>query len=295
MYFGYEHPDDHPHAGMPLHGKNQFPDADIPEMRGFVLQYIDEVVELGKTLCDAMSLSLGLDTHYIRQQFLEPEPIPLCRCFNYHAPGSSGSTEVWGIGEHTGECHAIVCSSVVDDAEDFGLLTILKQDSPGLQVRSPEGRWVDVPVVTDGFVVNGARSLPLITYRDYLDHSYLHPVGDMLDMLTGGRFKSRPHRVLPPAPGTQRISFPFFFDFAWTAKMIPLPLPPLSEEAQKEAEERWGGTTFRAVQGEWWQYLAKKVQKVFPDLKLPDFEANEVPSSRFAIEVPVAPPGTSAA
>ena len=107
----------------------------------------------------------------------------------------------------------------------------------------------------------------------------------MFDMLTSGRFRSRPHRVLPPAVGSPaRLSFPFFSDFSWTAKMQPLDvshLPPMTADETRGAQDRWKNTTFRSVQGEWWQYLAKKVQKVFPDLKLPDFEANSAPSTRF--------------
>jgi len=112
----------------------------------------------------------------------------------------------------------------------------------------------------------------------------------MLDMITGGRLKSVPHRVLPPAPDTPRFSFPFFFDFSWTAKMVHLPLahlPPLSPAEEAEAKRRWAGTTFKEVKGQWWQYLAKKVKKVFPELALPDFEANVAPSTRFTIAVPV--------
>jgi len=54
----------------------------------------------------------------------------------------------------------------------------------------------------------------------------------------------------------------------------------------EEAKQRWAKTTFVSASGEWWQYFAKKVQKVFPELKLPDFEHNVSPSTRFAIAVP---------
>lgn len=107
----------------------------------------------------------------------------------------------------------------------------------------------------------------------------------MFDQLTQGRYRSRPHRVRRPMVGSQpRFSFPLFFDFAWDAKMERLALvnlPPLSEEDKQIAEQRWAKTTFREVQGTWSQYLARKVQKVFPDLDLPDFEANSAPSTRF--------------
>lgn len=71
--------------------------------------------------------------------------------------------------------------------------------------------------------------------------------------------------------------------------MTPLPLdhlPALSAAEEVEAKQRWAKTTFTSVSGEWWQYLAKKVQKVFPELKLPDFEHNVSPSTRFSIAVP---------
>jgi hypothetical protein len=67
--------------------------------------------------------------------------------------------------------------------------------------------------------------------------------------------------------------------------MIPLPLYRLPP---RQAKERWEKTTFTAVSGEWWQYPAKKVKKVFLELALPDFEANVKPSSRFVIAVPTA-------
>lgn len=73
--------------------------------------------------------------------------------------------------------------------------------------------------------------------------------------------------------------------------MVPLDLshlPPLTAEEQAEAEKRWNRGTFKKVEGQWWQYLAKKVQKVFPDLALPDFDANAAPSTRFTCPVPIA-------
>lgn len=105
------------------------------------------------------------------------------------------------------------------------------------------------------------------------------------------------HRVQPPAPGTSRLSIPFFFDPAWTTKVRPFPLvnlPPLSETQQQDALQRWQkNSTFAAeplapdCEYLWAQYLAKKVQKVFPDLPLedPTFIGNSRESMRHAIVV----------
>ena len=62
--------------------------------------------------------------------------------------------------------------------------------------------WIDVPAEEGVFVIN---------------------IGDMLDKLTEGRYRSTPHRVLNIS-GRQRLSFPFFLDPSWDAEVTPLPL-----------------------------------------------------------------------
>jgi isopenicillin N synthase-like dioxygenase len=127
----------------------------------------------------------------------------------------------WGVAEHT----------------DYGLLTLLAQDHHGgLQVRGPDG-WIDVPPSV--LVVN---------------------LGDMLDRMTGGRYRSTPHRVLPT--DRDRLSFPFFLDPAWDAEVRPLPLP--GDEPPEV--ERWDGTSLRTLEGTYGEYLTAKVAKVFPEL-----------------------------
>lgn len=108
FYGGPEHDKSHLLFGAPLHGKNQFPDEAVPEMRPAILEYIDKITELGKTLCDAMSLGLGLDPAYIRDNYLSPEPIQLFRAFRYvnkpEAMKLEENTPRYGIGEHSGMC-----------------------------------------------------------------------------------------------------------------------------------------------------------------------------------------------
>jgi isopenicillin N synthase-like dioxygenase len=128
-------------------------------------------------------------------------PTVLFRIFHY--PPAPEDPRDWGVGEHT----------------DYGLLTLLAQDdNGGLQVRTPDG-WIDAPPVPGSLVCN---------------------IGDMLERVTAGRYRSTPHRVRNVS-GRDRLSYPYFFDPDFTA-----PVPTLD--------------------GTYGDYLLAKVGKVFPDL-----------------------------
>lgn len=137
----------------------------------------------------------------------------------------AGDDESWGVGEHT----------------DYGLLTLLAQDeNGGLQVRTPTG-WIEAPPIEGALVCN---------------------IGDMLDRLTGGAYRSTPHRVRNVS-GKSRLSFPFFFDPGWNAEIVPL---PAHAGAHDDSGERWDQANVHAFTGTYGDYLMSKVSKVFPDL-----------------------------
>ncbi len=132
----------------------------------------------------------------------------------------------WGVAEHT----------------DYGLLTILATDAnDGLQVHAPGG-WIDVPSDPAVFVVN---------------------LGDMLERMTEGRYRSTPHRVRNTGAG-DRLSFPCFIDPSWDAVCPVLPLGGAAPA--DEPERRWDGTSVRGWDGTYGDYLTAKVARVFPDL-----------------------------
>jgi isopenicillin N synthase-like dioxygenase len=87
-------------------------------------------------------------------------------------------------------------------------------------------------------------------------------IGDMLERLTGGRFVSTPHRVVNRSD-RPRLSFPFFYDPDFTARMTPVP----GSRPPEVAGQRWDGADVHAVSGTYGEYLLAKVGRVFPGLK----------------------------
>ncbi|HYT26059.1 MAG TPA: 2-oxoglutarate and iron-dependent oxygenase domain-containing protein [Actinomycetota bacterium] len=234
IYFGTELCPDDPRvlAGTPLHGSNLFP-AGSPELRDTVLAYMAAMTRLGHTLMAGIAQSLGLEASYFADRYTA-DPLTLFRIFNYPPdPSPAGQEESWGVGEHT----------------DYGLLTILKQDdSGGLEVRSG-GRWIAAPPVAGSFVCN---------------------IGDMLDRMTGGRYRSTPHRVRNQARH-DRLSFPFFFDPSFDARVEPIPRDSSSPAgdgsgAPTVADQRWDRASVHEFQGTYGDYVLGKVARVFPEL-----------------------------
>jgi len=229
LYFGSELPADHSRvaAGWPLHGANLWP-AEVPELRPAVEAYMGAAAKAGHALMRGMALSLGLEEDYFDHTYTA-EPTILFRIFHYPAsvPEHLQSPDAWGVGEHS----------------DYGLLTLLAQDRHGgLQVKTPDG-WIAAPPLPGTLVCN---------------------IGDMLDRLTGGWYRSTPHRVLNES-GADRLSFPLFFDPDFAAVMEPLP-PEANIGQVAPGEPRWDGADLQAFTGTYGDYLLGKVTKVFPEL-----------------------------
>ena len=120
------------------------------------------------------------------------QPLTNMTLLNY--PGGMAQ-DCWGIHPH----------------KDFNFLTFLAHDPVGgLEVRRLDGSWVDARCPADALVMN---------------------VGDMLELLTGGRLQSTPHRVVNRS-GRQRMSFPYFSVPRHDVLVRPLlaPLPGFARE-----------------------------------------------------------------
>ncbi|GAA6616123.1 isopenicillin N synthase family dioxygenase [Scytonema sp. NUACC26] len=228
IYFGAELEENHPlvRANTPMHGRNLFPSS-VPQLGQTVLEYMEAMTKLGHRLMAGIALSLELEESYFSDRYTT-DPLILFRIFNYPPnPSLSEDKRQWGVGEHT----------------DYGVLTILKQDNAGgLQVRSKSG-WVDAPPVPNSFVCN---------------------IGDMLDRMTRGLYRSTPHRVLNLSGG-DRLSFPFFFDPNFNVEVKPIELKEVM--AMDDKNERWDRASVHAFRGTYGDYLLGKVSKVFPELR----------------------------
>jgi hypothetical protein len=57
---------------------------------------------MSKVISDALSLALELDGHFIRDNYLQPEPVVSFRAWKYERRVKDDSKEeAWGIGEHS--------------------------------------------------------------------------------------------------------------------------------------------------------------------------------------------------
>jgi isopenicillin N synthase-like dioxygenase len=196
-----------------------------PRLRPVVEAWMGEVAAVGQAVLSGMATALGLAPGWFDRWCAEPTV--LFRMF-HSPPRPADLPASWAVGEHT----------------DYGLLTLLAQDDVGgLEVRSGDD-WVPVDPVPDTFVCN---------------------LGDMVELATGGRYRSTPHRVL--LPSTDRYSFPLFLDPGWDAVIEPLPgVDPSDLERAARTSGRWDGLDLFAERRPYGEYLMAKVSQVFPDL-----------------------------
>ena len=136
--------------------------------------------------CVLQAICEGLELDTAEVMAMLHKPLTNMTLLNYPA-GVPQNT--WGIHPH----------------KDFNFLTFLAHDPVGgLEVRRLDGTWIDASCPPDALVLN---------------------VGDMLELLTGGRLVSTPHRVVNRS-GKQRISFPYFSVPRHDVTVRPL-LPPM--------------------------------------------------------------------
>jgi len=171
-------------AYQQLVGPNQWP-AD-PAWRGRILALLKDLENVGREVLATLATQLGLPS----SQFLasDEEPYLLLKMILYQPP--PGGVVRSGVAPHV----------------DFSWITLLLQDDTGgLEIRSPDGKWIDIAPIPGTLVVNA---------------------GEILEFASRGQFVATPHRVLNRSLSKSRVSLPFFLNPALATKVMPITKEP---------------------------------------------------------------------
>lgn len=158
---------------------------EVPQARDVILEYWQQLDRVTDHLLGALETGLELTPGTLREAFRAPMTNMTLLHYPPQAPDEGG----YGIHPH----------------KDTDALTIIAPDPVGgLEVQTRDGGWITPNCPEGGFVVN---------------------IGDMLELWSGGRLKSTPHRVVNTS-GRERYSFPYFAVPRHDVTVQPL-LPPL--------------------------------------------------------------------
>lgn len=142
---------------------------EVPEARDVILDYWVQLDRVTDLLLGALEIGLDLKPNVLSDAFVTP----MTNMTLLHYPPQAPDEEGFGIHPH----------------KDTDALTIIAPDPVGgLEVQTRDGGWITPDCPPGGFVVN---------------------IGDMLELWSGGRLKSTPHRVVNTS-GKERYSFPYF-------------------------------------------------------------------------------------
>lgn len=171
----------------------EIPDLD-DEYRRVMKRFAGELEALAERLLDLLCENLGLEKGYLARAFRGPSGVPTFGTKVSSYPPCPRPDLVNGLRAHT----------------DAGGIILLFQDDrvAGLQLLK-DGEWVDVPPMRHSIVVN---------------------LGDQLEVITNGRYKSVMHRVLAQPDGN-RMSLASFYNPGGDAVIFPAPALVKADEA----------------------------------------------------------------
>ena len=173
--------------GKQIFTPNVWPDRPA-EFRSVVTEYYYATQKLATSIMEMFALALQLPRTYFVER--TNKSVDFWRVLDYPALTTTPLPGQSRIGAHT----------------DYGTLTLVTADSPGLQVQTPTGEWEDVPYLPGCVQVN---------------------IGDMMAQWTNDRWLSTMHRVLPPGatPGVKsqrRMALTFFLTANYDVVIEPL-------------------------------------------------------------------------
>ncbi len=172
-------------AGRAMCGPNRWPDR--PDgFREAVLAYHEAVRRAGDRVLRAMAVSLGAREDFFRPYY--ERAMLRGQLIHYPAPPEDVPESQFGVAPHS----------------DFGCITLLLQETPGLEVLMKDGEWAPAPPVEGTLVVN---------------------IGDLLERWSNLRLPSTKHRVRNTT-GAGRYSIAMFYDPSPAAVVDPGDLLP---------------------------------------------------------------------
>nr|ACO91560.1 1-aminocyclopropane-1-carboxylate oxidase [Paeonia suffruticosa] len=177
---------------LPISNMAEIPDLD-DEYRKVMKEFASKIETLAEELLDLICENLGLEKGYLKKAFYGSKgPTFGTKVSNY--PPCPKPDLIKGLRAHT----------------DAGGLILLFQDDrvSGLQLLKDD-QWVDVPPMRHSIVIN---------------------IGDQLEVITNGKYKSVMHRVIAQTDGN-RMSLASFYNPGSDAVIYPAPAL-LGKEAQ---------------------------------------------------------------
>lgn len=192
---------------------NIWPDSTAYPSRARLEQLYSELQSLSSTILSLLATSLNKPSDFFTSYLTDS--LSTLRLLHYPpSPPTDTTTQTYTKAStpppEPSDAIKVSCTPHTDS----GILTLLHQDSTGgLEVQDSSGKWVAAPYVPESIVVN---------------------IGDLMAMVSGGRFVATMHRVRAPtlpaspkanhkgvvgeededdsAPKFGRFSVPFFFE-----------------------------------------------------------------------------------
>nr|AIS71925.1 1-aminocyclopropane-1-carboxylate oxidase 1 [Citrullus lanatus] len=182
------------------------PESNISEMsdldeeyKKVMKEFAKKLENLAEELLDLLCENLGLEKGYLKKAFYGSKgPTFGTKVSNY--PPCPKPDLIKGLRAHT----------------DAGGIILLFQDDKvsGLQLLKDDN-WIDVPPMRHAIVVN---------------------LGDQLEVITNGRYKSVMHRVITQTSGTGRLSIASFYNPGSDAVIFPAPALVETDQAEEKKE-----------------------------------------------------------
>ncbi|KAJ9551527.1 hypothetical protein OSB04_015572 [Centaurea solstitialis] len=178
------------------------------DFRCVVNDYVTSVKKMACEILEMLADEMGLEARNVFSKLLMDEESDSVFRVNYYPPcpevqeHESKGKKLIGFGEHT----------------DPQIISVLRSNNTsGLEISLRDGTWVPVPSDSSSFFVN---------------------VGDSLQVMTNGRFKSVKHRVVANS-SKSRLSMIYFGGPPLSEKIAPLDSLMVGEEASLYKEFTW--------------------------------------------------------